>query len=84
MKLNNERLLDRRRKADEDESSFQAQEEARKQADANNREARRQADANKRFVERKKKVEQDRNRKELEYVSHLTLLRSITQHQLII
>lgn len=56
-KLNNERLIERRRKAEEDENSFQVQEEARKQADAT-----------KRIVERKKKVEQERSRKELEYV----------------
>lgn len=61
-KLHNQHLVDRRRKVEEDENSFQAHEEARKQADAS-----------KRFVERKKKVEQERGRKELEYASHLVL-----------
>lgn len=62
-KLHNQFLVDRRRKVEEDEDSFQVQEEARKQADAS-----------KRFVERKKKVEQDRSRKELEYALPLVPL----------
>lgn len=62
-KLHNKFLVDRRRKVEEDEDSFQIQEEARKQADAS-----------KRFVERKKKVEQERSRKELEYALTLIFL----------
>lgn len=64
-KLHNKFLVDRRRKVEEDEDSFQVQEEARKQADAS-----------KRFVERKKKVDQERSRKELEYVSPLVFVSS--------
>ncbi|KAI5852852.1 hypothetical protein DFP73DRAFT_589912 [Morchella snyderi] len=54
VKLNNERLLERRRKAEEDENSFQVQEEARKQADAT------------RTVARKNEIEQEKSRKELD------------------
>ncbi|KAI5778370.1 hypothetical protein EDC01DRAFT_622768 [Geopyxis carbonaria] len=55
VKLNNQRLTERRRKAEEDETKFQAQEEARKKNDAV-----------KRFADRKKKVEQEKNRRELD------------------
>ncbi|RPA96735.1 hypothetical protein L873DRAFT_1214081 [Choiromyces venosus 120613-1] len=55
VKLNNQRLIERRRKAEEDESSFQVAEEARKQADVH-----------KRMADRKKRAEADRNRKELD------------------
>ncbi|PWW80827.1 hypothetical protein C7212DRAFT_161639 [Tuber magnatum] len=55
VKLNNQRLIERRRKAEEDESSFQVAEEARKQADVH-----------KRLADRKKRAEADRNRKELD------------------
>ncbi|KAG0634703.1 hypothetical protein HOY80DRAFT_985364 [Tuber brumale] len=55
VKLNNQRLIERRRKAEEDESSFQVAEEARKQADVH-----------KRLTDRKKRAEADRNRKELD------------------
>ena len=57
IKLNNARLIERARKADEDESSFQVQEEQR-----------RQRDSVRRVHERKKTVEQEKNRRELEYV----------------
>lgn len=63
VKLNDQLRINRLRKAEEDESAFRAQEEARKQEDAT-----------KRTVERKKKVEQDRNKKELEYVLHLVFM----------
>lgn len=55
IKLNNERLTERRRKAEEDESTFQTQELARKEADAA-----------KRIAERKKKAVADRDRRELD------------------
>jgi hypothetical protein len=60
VKLNNERLTERRRKAEEDENKYQAQEEARKQADAT-----------KRLADRRKKVEQEKLRRELECVAPL-------------
>jgi len=55
VKLNNQRLTERRRKAEEDENSFHVQEEQR-----------RQMDAVKRAQDRKKKVEQEKARKELD------------------
>jgi hypothetical protein len=55
VKLNNQRLVERRRKVEEDENSFQVQEEARKQADVH-----------KRLADRRKRADADKTRKELE------------------
>lgn len=56
VRLNNQRLTERRRKAEEDETDFERREAARKQTDAK-----------KRLEERKKRVEAEKNRRELEY-----------------
>lgn len=54
VKLNNKRLTERRRKAEEDENSFQQAEAARKQTDAKQR-----------LIDRQKQVEAEKNRREL-------------------
>lgn len=55
VKLNNKRLTERRRKAEEDENSYQKSEAARKQLDAQQR-----------LIERKKQMEAEKNRRELD------------------